>query len=526
MVSLHTMGRASIAILTLLFVLEACGGSSMSLSLAPKPATDSSDLPEPPLVKSVSGVAQLDLIAAIDPATNAPGFEYAGRFVAPTIELSPGDTIDITYKNELPPSTTPSNMTNLHFHGITTSPLAPADDVISMMAMPGQQLHYVVPIPAEEEPGIYWYHTHPHGQSNWQVTSGMAGAIIVDGIEMHFPFLASLRQQVILLRNPQDKPDYSTLGDARAGAQRARRGGSSDRGNTSYDPCRPSEDTHVTINGIPEARIGIQAGEKQLFRVVNASANRYVDLAVDGQDLTLVSQDGFPLDSYPGAPGTAVVPDVLIPPAGRAEFVVTGTAAGTLLRSKCVDTGPDGDPVPDIVLARLSPQGAAAPLSTSSLGRLPATRPAAKKPPVPLLARALPAPSAQHTLVFTEETATNQYFINGAQYDPNAAPAIIAHSGTTEEWTVVNATSELHAFHIHQVHFSVESIDGVAHSPGRWIDTVNVPYAKTGSNGIPQPGVVKLLMDFRNPIVRGIFVYHCHLLEHEDGGMMAKIEVQ
>jgi FtsP/CotA-like multicopper oxidase with cupredoxin domain len=520
------MGRSSVAVLAFVFVLQGCSGSSVSLGLAPKPATDSSDPPEPPLVKSVSGVAQLDLVAAIDPATNAPGFEYAGRFVAPTIEVNPGDTIDITYKNELPASTTPSNMTNLHFHGITTSPLAPADDVISMMAMPGQQLHYVVPIPLEEEPGIYWYHTHPHGQSNWQVTSGMAGAIVVDGIETHFPFLASLRQQVIVLRNPQDKPDYSTVGDARARAPQTRRAGARDQDSTSYDPCGPSDGTHVTINGIREARIGIQSGERQLFRVVNASANRYVDLAVDGQRLTLVSQDGFPLDTYPGASGTAVVRDVLIPPAGRAEFVVTGTAAGTLLRSKCVDTGPDGQPVPDVVLARLSPQGAAGPLSSSSLGRLPALRPAANKPPVPLLARALPAPSAQHTLVFTEETATNQYFINGAQYDPNAAPAITSRAGTTEEWTVVNATSELHAFHIHQVHFSVESVNGVAQSPGRWVDTVSVPYAKTGANGIPQPGVVKLLMDFRNPIVRGIFVYHCHLLEHEDGGMMAKIEVR
>lgn len=518
--SLCRKGRTPVAAIVLVVALAGCNSSAVSL--APKAPTDTNDLPQAPLVRSVSGVAQLELIAAIDPATNAPGFEYDGQFVAPTIEVKPGDTIDITYKNELPPSTVPSNMSNLHFHGMLTSPLAPGDDVVSMMTMPGQQLHYVVPIAAQEQPGIYWYHTHPHGQSNWQITSGMAGAIVVDGIEQHDPSLASLRQQLIVLRNPQNTPDYSTLGVARTNAH-VRRVRDRAQGDAAFNPCLPSPDHHVTINGIPEARIGIQAGEKQLFRVVNAAADRYFDLAVDGQPLTLISLDGFPLDTYPGAPASASVPDVVVPPAGRAEFVVTGTSAGTVLRSKCVDTGPDGDPVPDVVLARLSPQGASTPLS--SLGRLPALKLSARRGPVPLLSRPFGPPVAERTLVFTEDNDTSQFFINGKQFDPNAPPSITTHAGTMEEWTVVNATSELHAFHIHQIHFSVEAVNGVAQSPGRWIDTVNVPYQKTGPNGSPQPGSVKLLMDFRDPIVRGTFVYHCHLLEHEDDGMMAKIQV-
>jgi len=501
------------------FVLAGCNAAAVSLAPAGSGSSYTSDLPQPPVVRSTGGVAHLDLTAAIDPATGAPAFEFAGRFTAPTIEVAPGDTIDITYRNALPVSSVPTNMTNLHFHGMLTSPLAPGDDVVSMMAMPGQQLHYVVPIPADEQPGIYWYHTHPHGQSNWQVTSGMSGAIVVDGIERHFPWLGSLRQQLILLRNPQDTPDFGSLARTRAPGR-----GRLAAAPAGYDPCRPSDDHHVTVNGLPEARIGIGPGERQLFRFVNMSADRYADLAVDGQRVTLVSLDGFPLDTYPGAPGSATVPDILVPPAGRAEFVVTGTAAGTVLRSKCVDTGPDGDPVPDVVLARLSPQGAAAALS--SLGRLPAAKVASRPALVPLLARAFAPPSVKRTIVFSEDNDTSQFYIDGKQYDPSAAPAIVARAGTMEEWTVVNTTSELHAFHIHQIHFSVESVNGVAVSPGRWIDTVNVPYAKSGAGGVPLPGTVKLLMDFRDPIIRGTFVFHCHLLEHEDGGMMAKIAVQ
>ena len=152
-------------------------------------------MPSRPIVQSVNGVAHIALAAAINPATNAPGFEYNGGWVAPTIEVDPGDTITIDYTNNLPVSSTPPNMTNLHFHGMTVSPNAPADEVINTMAMPGETLHYSVPIPSDEPSGLYWYHPHPHGESNWQVESGMIGAIIVDGIEEHDAGLQFLTQR-------------------------------------------------------------------------------------------------------------------------------------------------------------------------------------------------------------------------------------------------------------------------------------------------------------------------------------------
>jgi FtsP/CotA-like multicopper oxidase with cupredoxin domain len=107
----------------------------------------------------------------------------------------------------------------------------------------------------------------------------------------------------------------------------------------------------------------------------------------------------------------------------------------------------------------------------------------------------------------------------------NMPPQITSKAGTVEEWIVQNASQEVHAFHVHQVHFLVEAVNGVPQSPLHWVDTVNVPYEMPG-NGTQQPGSVTLLVDLRDPTIKGTFVYHCHILEHEDGGMMAKILVQ
>jgi FtsP/CotA-like multicopper oxidase with cupredoxin domain len=99
-------------------------------------------------------------------------FYFDGQPVAPTLRLSPGDQLKITYVNDLPakpPGTCLAgpcmDMTNLHFHGLAVSPDAPQDDVLDMKAMPGQALRYTVQIPNDHSPGLYWYHTHPHGES-------------------------------------------------------------------------------------------------------------------------------------------------------------------------------------------------------------------------------------------------------------------------------------------------------------------------------------------------------------------------
>ena len=104
-------------------------------------------------------------------------------------------------------------------------------------------------------------------------------------------------------------------------------------------------------------------------------------------------------------------------------------------------------------------------------------------------------------------------------------PAIVARSGTVEAWTLLNETDEVHDFHIHQVHFATTSLDGVPVRPRIWSDTVNVPPRRRLADGRYVAGNAKIIVDFRDPVVRGTFVYHCHILDHEDQGMMAVIRV-
>jgi hypothetical protein len=132
-------------------------------------------------------VVELALRAVSDTDGHGP-FSFNGQTVPPVIRVQPGDLLKITYINAMSPTSHEScatgpcmNMTNLHFHGLGVSPNAPQDDVLDMMAMPGETLNYAVAIPPEQPPGLYWYHTHPHGESQRQGLDGMSGAIVVEG---------------------------------------------------------------------------------------------------------------------------------------------------------------------------------------------------------------------------------------------------------------------------------------------------------------------------------------------------------
>ena len=108
-------------------------------------------------------------------------------------------------------------------------------------------------------------------------------------------------------------------------------------------------------------------------------------------------------------------------------------------------------------------------------------------------------------------------------FDPSdKTPNIIAQQGDVEDWIVENRSQELHAFHIHQLHFLLVEWNGVPVDEPFLRDTINVAYWDGKSKQYPS---VKLRMDFRDPNIVGTFVYHCHLLEHEDGGMMGVIRV-
>ena len=235
------------------------------------------------------------------------------------------------------------DMTNLHFHGLTVSPAAPQDDVLGMMAKPGQVLHYTVKIPRGHPPGLFWYHTHPHGESHRQVLDGMSGAIIIEGMERYVPEVARLRERVLVVRG------RSIDHDAQAAELRHQVeipakgcGGEAEKIEEIF-----------TVNGTVRPRIEIAPGERQFWRIVNASADRYLDLQFDGQQLEIVALDGMPIAYHDPEHPKRITNHLLVSPAGRLEAIVTGPPPGThsALRTLCVDTGPDGDPNPEMVLA-------------------------------------------------------------------------------------------------------------------------------------------------------------------------------
>ena len=454
-------------------------------------------------VRSDNHIVSLTLHAAVNSA-GRDSFAYNGQSIAPVIRVSPGDTLKIDYENDLPVHSTEScaispcrNMTNLHFHGLEISPQSPEDNVIDMMAMPGETLHYVIKIPPDHPPGLFWYHPHPHGESHRQALDGMSGAIVIEGMERYVPEVRNLREQVLVVRGEsiEHTSNASTL------LSRV------DAGPASCGTAHEATERVFTVNGEIRPAIGINPGERQFWRIVNASADQYLDIQLEKQKLEIVALDGMPLAYHDREHPKRVVDHALIPPAGRLEAIVTGPDAGAhaSLRTLCVDTGTSGDPNPAMVLADLRGGSRASPEPGRSNRKL--APPEYKSVDL----EAFESSQPDFTVVFTEDN--NGFYINGKKYEPNAAPMTRARAGTYQHWRILNSSAELHPMHIHQVHFLVFAEGGKRIENPVWLDTVNVPVGET----------VDVVMDFTNPVIKGMSLFHCHLLNHEDKGMMAKI---
>jgi suppressor of ftsI len=469
--------------------------------------TQTVPLPEPPQVRANEHVVSLTLHAVNE--NGRDGFAFEGANVAPVIRASPGDVLRITYINDLPLKSGETcavnpcmDMTNLHFHGLAVSPVAPQDDVLTMLAMRGQVLHYSVEIPLDHPPGLFWYHTHPHGESHRQVLDGMSGAIVIEGMERYAPQVRQLRERVIVVRGRsiEHDPDAAALiRNVEIPSEAC--GSAAGRVNEIF-----------TVNGVLRPQIEIAAKEQQFWRIVNASPDRYLDLRLDGQTFEIVGLDGMPLAYRDPKHPTWVTDHLLVAPAGRLEAIVTGPPPGThgALRTLCVDTGRDGDPNPGMVLADLVQPSSdrlgsnSPPQQTHAVDDRP---PVSKAVNVDPLTKTAP----DFTVIFTEDK--NGFYINGRRFTLDASPMTSVSVGKYQHWRIVNATAELHPFHIHQVHFLAYAENGAPVSHPAWLDTVNVPVA----------GTVDVILDFTDPVIKGMSVFHCHLLNHEDKGMMAKI---
>jgi len=233
------------------------------------------------------------LSAASDSVTGKSEFHYRGNNTPPVIRVEPGSVLNVEYKNELAVQSREDclghpcmQMTNLHFHGLHVSPNAPQDDVLDMMASPGETLHYSVQVPLQQPPGLYWYHTHSHGESYIQDLDGMSGAIVVEGIERYVPDVLNMRERILVLRNlvlPANGAERKTVMESVA-MQTTQCGAAA---------VQPEND--FTVNGTLRPKIDIAPGERQFWRIVNGSPDLYADLELDSGSLEVVALDGMPL---------------------------------------------------------------------------------------------------------------------------------------------------------------------------------------------------------------------------------------
>ncbi|HEY5047835.1 MAG TPA: multicopper oxidase domain-containing protein [Rhizomicrobium sp.] len=456
-------------------------------------------------------------------------FDTAGGRESPTLYVRPGDRIRINLTDKVPnPPAAPSEMVagakdrcgsatmtaasvNMHFHGTNTSPVCHSDEVIHTLVNSGDTFRYNVDIPGNEPPGLYWYHPHVHGISESAVLGGASGVIVVEGVSNIQPKVAGLPQRLLIIRD-QDLAHPN-------------------------ETAKPKPAKDLSLNYIPvsypnyrPAIIKMNPGVEEFWRVTNAGADTIVDLQVkyDGnaQLLEIVDLDGVPTGSQDGTrKGKAFTQrDVLIPPASRAEFIVTGPSAkvkSAVLATEKIDTGPAGDSDPERPLAMIETTGAA-----TGLPRMEEPRGPPNVQRFEGLADA--KPTAHRKLYFSESPNEKRFYItvDGQRpelFHPDEAPKIVTTKGAVEDWTIENRSAEVHEFHIHQLHFLVLAVNGgpVPKSRQQFRDTYQVGYW-SGSGPYPS---IKVRMDFRGRLV-GDFVYHCHILNHEDGGMMAIIRVQ
>ena len=537
--------------------------------VCPRPLIGST-VEEPEDLRSQNGVLEAELTISDAPDPNG-GTRYcytdaAGR-ESPNLRVNPGDLVILHLKNALtdlsggtaarhahahvhsPTTSEPCTSgvmspvsTNLHFHGLTIPPVCHQDDVMKTSVQPGDPpFEYRFRVPDDEPPGLYWYHPHIHGFSKQQLLGGASGALIVEGIERAKKVVAGLPERVFIIRdqdllNPNQPPAKSEPVVPKFLIDR-----DGDAANNGTGFGKPAKDLSINYVPVPypdypPAVIEMRPGERQLWRVLNASAITYLNLAVlfnrVPQQLGIVAMDGVPM-THGDPPGNSVNPQshIGLPPGARVEFTVTGPAEGVtgLLVTRTVDTGPGGENDPNRMLAKIVPL-ANAPEPRAKLSGSPQPLPA---PAAAWLGDELPV-RVRH-LYFSEKlidpndpTSAVEFYLTvdgqeAKMFDmASETPNIVAQQGTVEDWIIENRSRELHAFHIHQLHFLLLDYSGKIVNEDFLRDTVNVPYYDGRSLAYPS---VRLRMDFRDPNTVGTFLYHCHLLEHEDKGMMGSIRV-
>jgi FtsP/CotA-like multicopper oxidase with cupredoxin domain len=426
-------------------------------------------------VYSKDGVLKTTLVAdykigKVDNETTT-AMVYNGSLVGPAFHVYPGDRVEIDLVNNL------NESTNLHFHGLHVSPGNTSDNIF-LDVQPGKTLHYILDIPKDHEPGTNWYHSHLHMLSYGQVSGGLSGLFIIEGLEELLPEpLQNITHQTIAIKDfPFDNLWVTTH----------------DLSNTM------SGHESLTVNGEVNPTINITSGETQLWRLANiGSENEYI-IKLPGNTFHVIAEDGSPVWEVWNN-------DSLFFPSGK-RFDVLVTANGSGFLPLGVPPNPFTAPY-DSHVATVNIQG-------NQTNEKPADI-----LPTSLIPRSdlSNATIAEHRVLnFSSNDRDYIYKINNRTFDANRTD-FKPKLGTVEEWKLVNldkiSSGNIHPFHIHINDFQVMSVNGQPYNAHGLQDTVM----------IPTEGNVVIRIPFDDFVGKSVF--HCHLMFHGDFGMMGIFEV-
>lgn len=400
------------------------------------------------------------------------GATYNGIYGGPVLRVKPGDVLHMRLINHL------AQATNVHFHGMQVSPLGHGDNSMHLVA-PGESWDYELAIPKTHPPGVYWFHTHAHSFAERQLMGGLSGTLVVEGFQDQVPATKPLKERLFALKEfaPDRKGDLDRV-------------------------PKPFNFVIKTINGQLMPRIDIRPGETQLWRLSDQTANTYFRLSLEGHSFTVVGRDSHPV-AHP-----ETVREVMLGPSQRLDVLVTAKGPGDFkLVAEKTSTGPAGDMFAAQNMALMVSQSDPAQPPPAPLGALTVVQ----DPQRPIPGEHI---DEKRLVSFSEDPVTGLFFINHTTFDHDRVDVKVP-LGNIEEWTIRNASDELHIFHIHQVAFQVVELNGKPVAFDGLQDTVNVPIH----------GEVKIRIAFTDPTIVGRFMFHCHILEHEDKGMMQQIEV-
>ena len=471
--------------------------------------------------------------------------------------------------------------TNLHLHGFE-GPASEENIFLSTLSTPMHACEYRVTIPRTQPPGTYVYHPHLHGSSELQVAGGLEGVWIV---EPDAPQLPQSAEHVVMLRyrvpfalDNNFAPDETAFLTDAIAHEVARPAASP----VPYDPFNPppwpdsypmnaggmgsdpsgcnglGSETRLALNGSDTpAVLKVPAGQPQLLRIANGTSDSATHLQLRNangqlQPIHVVALDGVPVSGNDVQPLSSYLPmkELMLTSMSRADILVTPEPGSTLmLSSEHYCEGVDAFFQMHHDLLQIVAANATEPATALNSTPVPIDdTPAAK---LVAYARANPSAVQRRAFTFTEYafpksgkipphqafyiTETSNPNFHEHPFWPTYAPAgtapvkadVIVKKGTVEEWYLINATLESHAFHMHQMAFVQEkSWAGIPITS----DTAFVPVGSLRKNkrdpnyALVKPSITKILLDFRN-VPRGTFVFHCHMLFHEDRGMMAVIRV-